>query len=127
MKTRTKQVIMYDRIRDHGENLQAIFGLEDVEAVVLSKKLLRLESRMGLLYEGYCNGTIEYHEVEEREAEVRKSLIKLLGRDNVEKLIVFNRDPRGHALKIRSEFASDMRIHRDMGGYGILAPTFNGE
>ena len=33
-----------------------------------------------------------------------------------------NGDARGYSLKIASEFAKDLRIERDLGGYGILAP-----
>ena len=35
-----------------------------------------------------------------------------------------NNDPRGYALKLKSEFVIDKKIHRDMGGYGIIAPDF---
>jgi hypothetical protein len=35
-----------------------------------------------------------------------------------------NTDPRGHALKIEPEYVRDLRIHRDMGGYGIICPEF---
>ncbi len=39
--------------------------------------------------------------------------------------IFFNRDPRGYALKIKSEWMHahpELPLHRDWGGYGILAP-----
>jgi len=32
---------------------------------------------------------------------------------------------RGYALKIDDEFVKGKQIHRDMGGYGILAPEIN--
>jgi len=40
--------------------------------------------------------------------------------------VVINRDPRGYALKIEDEWFKDhdVRIHKDWGGYGILAPDF---
>ncbi len=43
--------------------------------------------------------------------------------------VFINRDPRGYALKIREEAVMGMRIHRDWGGYGIIAPEIgrNGE
>lgn len=39
-------------------------------------------------------------------------------------LVFLNRDPRGYALKIDSEYvrAHSLAIHRDWGGYGIIAP-----
>jgi hypothetical protein len=39
--------------------------------------------------------------------------------------VIINRDPRGYALKIGDDWMSahhTSRLHRDMGGYGILAP-----
>ena len=35
-----------------------------------------------------------------------------------------NNDARGYALKLKSEFIKDKTIHRDWGGYGIIAPDF---
>jgi hypothetical protein len=39
-------------------------------------------------------------------------------------IIFANGDPRGYALKIRSEYVknNNLDIHRDWGGYGIIAP-----
>lgn len=38
--------------------------------------------------------------------------------------VFVNLDPRGYSLKIRDEWVRehDAKIHRDMGGYGIIAP-----
>lgn len=44
-----------------------------------------------------------------------------------------NGDPRGHALKIDNddpqgrELIEAVRLHRDMGGYGILSPEIDGD
>ena len=42
--------------------------------------------------------------------------------------VFVNRDPRGYALKIEDEYvrANGLQIHRDWGGYGILAPEIDG-
>jgi len=58
-----------------------------------------------------CEGTgrvIDFHAI-------RKPLVP----------IFLNRDPRGYALKIRSEWMAERnetQLHSDWGGYGILAP-----
>jgi hypothetical protein len=41
--------------------------------------------------------------------------------------VFVNGDPRGYALKIQDEYVSEnsLDIHRDMGGYGILAPDLS--
>ena len=38
--------------------------------------------------------------------------------------VFVNGDARGYALKLKSEFIKDKTIHRDWGGYGIIAPDF---
>lgn len=41
--------------------------------------------------------------------------------------VFVNLDPRGYALKIDDEYmrAHNLKLHTDMGGYGILAPEIN--
>ncbi len=43
--------------------------------------------------------------------------------------VFFNGDPRGYTLKIRDEYAREhqLKIHRDWGGYGIIAPDLSEE
>jgi hypothetical protein len=43
--------------------------------------------------------------------------------------IFLNGDARGYALKIQDDYVRDnnLDIHKDWGGYGILAPEFDGE
>ena len=55
---------------------------------------------------------------------VRAKLDKLLHYTEQDIPVFLNGDPRGYALKIRDEYvrAHDLAIHRDWGGYGILAP-----
>ena len=36
----------------------------------------------------------------------------------------FNFDARGYALKFFEDFSKDKPIHKDWGGYGIIAPDF---
>ena len=43
--------------------------------------------------------------------------------DLFRKEFFINSDPRGYALKLRLEENESRQIHRDFGGYGILAPN----
>ena len=42
--------------------------------------------------------------------------------------VFINGDPRGYALKIKEEYVRkhNLKIYRDFGGYGIIAPEFDG-
>ncbi len=57
--------------------------------------------------------------------EVEGKLRTLLG--NSPAPIIVNRDPRGYCLKIDDAWiaANNVKIHRDMGGYGIIAPEIS--
>ena len=35
-----------------------------------------------------------------------------------------NTDARGYALKFFEDFSKDKTIHKDWGGYGLIAPDF---
>jgi len=80
--------------------------------------------------EDYCNGDSE--EVETYiESELKPKLIRIIGINNMNKIYI-NGDPRGYTLKLTDEATYEARdkginIHRDMGGYGIIAPEFDGE
>lgn len=127
MKT-TQHEIMYQRIREHGEQLKEIFGLSaDTDPVKLCKGLRRCESRAHMWAEDVCNGRIDpsIDEVDEQDYKVKVAVAKLLPGGKVP--IIYNKDPRGYALKIDAEWMKDhpwVNLHKDWGGYGILAPDF---
>ena len=41
-------------------------------------------------------------------------------------IVHINFDPRGYALKIKGEYLIDVKLYRDWGGYGSVAPEFSG-
>lgn len=43
--------------------------------------------------------------------------------------VEINLDPRGYALKINDDYmrAHNLKLYRDYGGYGIIAPALKGE
>jgi hypothetical protein len=114
-------------IRKHGEQLNAIFHT-GLDPVVLCKKLRRIEGAAHKLAEDACN----YLSMESGEFAHRKnlltaritSLLLLEPMKPTNKGVFINLDPRGYALKIDNQYMRDhnLQLHRDMGGYGILAP-----
>ena len=122
---------MQEQIRTHGEQLKAIFGLApDVDADKLARKVHQIEGIAHRYAEDLCNGIIEPTEDEQDEsmAYTLRRLDKVLGYTKAGVPVEYNLDARGYALKISSEYvrAQKLDIHQDMGGYGILAPEFDG-
>ena len=117
----------YEAIKKHGEQLNAIFHT-GLDPVTLAKKLRRIESAAHKLAEDACNFlSMESPEYNKRHSRIEARLKLVLG--IAEKVPVhINMDPRGYALKIDDEYmrAHNLQLHRDMGGYGILAPEFDG-
>lgn len=133
----TKKELIYERIKKHGADLNKIFntGIDDV---VLSKKLFSLENKAHHATTCLCNtNTLNLLELnrytgydvkqateEEKGAffdKIKARLIKILGK-GAENVCFINYDPRGYALKIKSEYVKDKQIEKDWGGYGIIAP-----
>lgn len=101
-----------------------------IPALALCKALHRLEVRANRLATEYCNGTVEIEALDKYEETVNKRIAELLPNLPIE-AFHFNRDPRGYALKINDEWMKANReltdgLYRDWGGYGILAPEFDG-
>ena len=124
MTTSSKEKI-YQQIEKHGEDLKVIFKLStDVDSIKLCKQLFRLENKAHRLAEDDYNGIDVNAEVEK----VLKSVCKVLNLKNIKDFKIFwNNDPRGYSLKIDDETVrkNDLKIHRDWGGNGILAPDFS--
>lgn len=121
----TKKEEMYQRIEGHGDNLKKIFNV-DMDSVKLCKTLFRLENKGHRLAEQYCNGEIDNIETWEAETEkIIEKANKIL--NNTKVPVFFNGDPRGYALKIKDDYVreNDLKIDRDWGGYGIIAPDLS--
>lgn len=132
----SKKERMCTRIQEHGENLLAIFpGAVERDPVKLCKKLRKLEGEAGKFALDYCNG--DWQPKDENEVEWRTNVylgklcaILGIGFSRAEEMGIFiNLDPRGYALKIGDAWvrANDFRLHRDMGGYGIIAPDITND
>ena len=136
---------MYIDIKQHGEKLNAIFNT-GIEPIALCKKLKRLEVKAHHATTCLCNtNTLDRLELnqytgydvkqateEEQDAffdKIFASLVKILGKE-AETACFINFDPRGYALKIKSEYMETLgdngrALHKDWGSFGILAPDLS--
>lgn len=123
---------------EHINNLISIFGLTHIKTeydkLLLYRKLKTLDTKAHKLSEDYCNGVIETEDSLKHGEIVRgidfyldkiKDRLKTILRLDKNKVPVFiNTDPRGYSLKIKESYVREhnLTIHRDWGGYGIIAP-----
>jgi hypothetical protein len=121
---------MYERIFDHGENLNKIFGLTD-DPIKTAKMLHRFEVKAHQLATDYCNGVrgINSETWNPAADKILNALDKKINFRKQAIPVFINGDARGYALKIDDDYtkANNLEIHRDWGGYGILAPEFDGK
>lgn len=110
---------LYERIEAHGKNLLAMFpDTLEADPIVLCKKLRRIESEAERRAVDNCNGVISCEQWEIISDKLAARANELLKTDR----IWVNGDPRGYALKI--DLKEGETLHRDWGGYGIIAPDF---
>lgn len=113
----------------HGNAILAAFpNASERDPLALCRKLRRIETSLEKPMVAYCNGEIDYQEVDKIKGQAWTRLVKLLGVSPHYDAIFINTDPRGYALKIDNETESGAAlikqhgIYTDFGGYGILAP-----
>jgi hypothetical protein len=122
----TKQERMKERIVQHGLLLQRYYGNSTQGPVSLCKALRRIETRIGRLCESLCNDAdFDQTILDRAEKSATKKVKELLPNLDMKHFFI-NQDPRGYALKIKSEHRPD-DLHSDWGGYGILAPDFTND
>ena len=122
---------MYARIKKHGEDIKKIFSLPaDTDPIKLCKSLRRRETEAQMIQEVHGNGF--YRLSAKLEAKLMIKLKALLMPNGTpEEFLKFgiflNTDPRGYALKIPDDIVKDnaWTIHKDWGGFGIIAPDLN--
>lgn len=120
---------MNEQIRKHGENLNKVFGLNE-DPMKLAKKIHSLELKAHKLATDYCNGEngVDSENWETLSDAILEKVDKVLNFTVQEIPVFVNGDARGYALKINDDYVRDnnLEIHKDCGGYGILAPEFDG-
>ena len=117
-------------IKRHGERLLALYpNAVERDPVKLCKKLFAVEREARHYTTDYCNGVIQpdedYANIRELDGKFLGMARAILGDGG--RAIIINHDPRGCALKIDSDDMAGVDLYRDMGGYGIIAPKFDGE
>jgi len=123
MKKQTKHERMYEAIKKHGQNLNAIFDTA-LEPVQLCKKLRPLELKAHEIAVKWCNGDgVDSENIDNFINPILAKAQEILG-DKYP--IKFNGDARGYALKISDKIVreNNLKIYTDWGGYGIIAPDF---
>ena len=134
----TKKQHQTEQIKDHGENLLHLFPrATERDPIKLCKKLRRMEAKAQAIALRLCNGPEYpggYDEVDALTGAILEKVNAILGNTGKNPVPVFvNRDPRGYALKISSEWTfaycqqTGRRIYSDWGGYGIIAPEITGD
>ena len=129
--TATKKIQMYARIKKHGEDIKKIFSLPaSTDPIKLCKSLRRLESTAQAIQETHGEGFYELASKQEA-ALMIKLKASLMPDSTPEEFLKFgiflNTDPRGYALKIPDDIVKEnaWTIHKDWGGFGIIAPDLN--
>lgn len=132
--------VQQESIAKHGRNLLAIFPkATERDPVTLCKKLKRLEAQAAAIALRACNGPGYPNEDDEEKLcdAVLDKVDALLGFRKAEVPVFVNLDARGYSLKIDDEWMKASmgrdqfydtparRLHKDWGGYGILAPEIN--
>ena len=123
-KYMNKKEMLYLRITKHGQDLKAVFNLDqDIDPVKLCKRLFRLENKAHKLALDFCNGEIDQLEWDQKADKILTKVEAILKN---KKVLFLNGDARGYALKIDDGYIrnNNLNIHKDWGGYGIVAPDF---
>lgn len=125
-----------EAITRHGESLLKAFpNATEKNPVALCKKLRRIETSIAPIILRNCNEGVPDDEMDAATNKARARVALLLTTtDEQWHALQINRDPRGYALKLSSEWTdkfndtlrgSGLFIHQDWGHYGILAPDLN--
>jgi hypothetical protein len=119
-----KRQTMQEKILKHGLTLQRHYGNGSGGGpVTLCKKLRRIERKLEKLFIDLCDVGVDDDKLEKAHKNAEKRVKQLLPNLDMASLYI-NQDPRGYALKIKTEY-TPADLHKDWGGYGILAPDYS--
>lgn len=133
MKTHTKKQRKQAQLERHYkalENLASLCGVSNPNGKKLSVKLLYIERPASSKAIDYCNGLISTEAWSEIYHDQYADQVQALFNNQLDGLFI-NSDVRGYALKIDDELMrtkyKNCGLHKDWGGYGILAPEIDGD
>jgi len=107
-------------------HLQIISTLANVDYLYpfeIWEKLNRLENKANRICTAQCNGEGNQDKQNKQLEHIEKRVLQLLPNLEPENFFI-NGDPRGYSLKIKESKATELKLHKDWGGYGILTPQF---
>lgn len=127
MTKKEEQTRNIARQREAIGKLYALCGGGKFKENRLSNALLGIERQGNILAINYCNGEITTEEWEVISDELYTK-VQALFNDKLQGLKI-NGDARGYTVKIDDAINRELsdkgiKLHTDMGGYGILGPTF---
>lgn len=108
--------------------LAALCGVDNVNGKKLSNKLRKIEAEISRHILDYSNGDRNNINTE---LDLTKNQVQSLFNNKLQGFFI-NTDPRGYALKIKSNYQDILRnsginLQSDWGGYGLLAPEITGD
>lgn len=122
----TKLELRHKELAAHYKALESLAkkcGVK-VDGKKLSVKLLHLEHEAHRNATDYCNGDMEGDMYEDLAKMIEDAVLVLF--DFKLNGFFINGDPHGYSLKIKDDILkaeyADCGLHRDWGGYGLLAP-----
>jgi len=124
----TKHERMMERIQKHGEHLCIIFPERTIwDGVKLCKRLRQIEAKASKVALDLCNGDTSQDIADEAFQKLEYEVNGVTGFARAGVPVFINRDPRGYALKIESDWTkiNAPRLYQDLGGYGIIAPDLS--
>ena len=126
----TKHERMMERIQKHGGHLCIIFPERTIaDPVKLCKRLRQIEAKASKVALDLCNGVTDQDTADAAFQEIEYEVNGVTGFARSGVPVFINRDPRGYALKIESEWTLEhaFKMFRDWGGYGIIAPDLTND
>lgn len=123
-----KRERMNEQIRRHGENLNKLFGLTG-DPTKLAKQLFKIERVGRQASEDENNGVISIEEWERITDTCLNKIDKITGFRAKGIPVIAQGDSRGCCFQIDDVYMREHRvtIFTNMGGLGVIAPTFDGE
>jgi len=130
MNQKERKQIQLERHYQALEKLANLCGVDYANGKKLSNKLRQIESIAEKAALDYCNGDILPEQFEFIADEITGNVQHLFN-NNLKSFFV-NSDCRGYALKIKTEYTSELRdsdivLQTDWGGFGLLAPEITGK
>jgi hypothetical protein len=120
----TKKHIAAARLRHHAALKRLASRKCKLTGLQIGRRLRRLEAEATRITTDLCNGTVDQELADAMFDAIEIKVATVFGR--APKGFFLNRDPRGYACKLDPDHTViPDGMHKDWGGYGILAAEIN--